>query len=107
MAHVVLPYCKGWCEGHSPVLHRRKDRFVPRAGVGSGVSNDINSTSNRGEHVRAAIWVNKDRFPQPMGFVYSGLNGALRKRGTARRRCEQLYAVHAFIQELLLSRRRL
>src|SRR5207244_8010870 len=97
VAHVVLPRGKSWCEGHSLFLDRRKDRFVPWAGVGSCVSDDINATSNRGQHVLAAVWVNKDRFAQPMRFVYRGLNGAPRKRGTARQRVEQLDPVQPVI----------
>src|SRR5262249_55931924 len=41
VAAVVLPNFERWYDGHSPRLHHRKDRFVPRAGLGRGVSDDI------------------------------------------------------------------
>jgi hypothetical protein len=63
VARVVLPYPEGWCQGDSTFLHGSKDRFVPWAGVGSGVSDGIDPRAHRGEHVHTAIGVNKDRFP--------------------------------------------
>ncbi len=102
--HVVLPHGQGRGESDGlfldPVLDPSKDRFVPWAGAGSGVSDDIHLSSNRGEHFGGGVGVNKDGFAEEMGFLNRDRDDAVPQRGAGGGGREQLDSVHAFLQKL-------
>ncbi len=99
MAHVVFPESEGGRESHPAVFHRSEERVFPRAGVGSRVGDDVDTTANCGKDVRAGIGVDENGFVRAMSFVRSCLEGAFRERWTARGRGEKFYAVDAFVEE--------
>src|SRR5580698_10339500 len=89
------------------LFHCGEERAVPWPGMRRSVSDDVDSSANRCEHIRGIVWVNEDGFPGTVRFVHGGAEGALGERGAARSGGKELYAVDASLEELPSSGGRL
>jgi hypothetical protein len=67
-------------ERSAPLPHCGQQRFVPRAEVRRGVSDDVHSGAQRQQHVGAAGWMREGRSSRPMGRLHRRLDSAFRER---------------------------